>query len=524
MKYFWFLVLVCLLPACTHAPGEADLPIDELKQLDALLRESKEIQAKKSARIDSLSTLLNKVPQAKTLERLKMNLRIGDEYRSFCSDSSVMFYYSALILARERHPQEINEVSIKMINALAASGIFGKAEGMLALVDTLTLTPAQSLEKAKAGRQLYSYLRGYLNEDNEISPMLTQPYEFYDSLLRATLPETDRYRQFLVGEKAVKEGRNKYALTLLDRLMKNLEPTDNLYGMAAYQAAKASRQVGDERGYGRYLALSAMSDVKGAVRETMALPALAEWLYRQGDVDRAYRYINASLNDATNSDSRMRTVEIANLVPIIEESYRHKISASRDELMLYFLLVTVLCIALGGMMVFFVRNLKRANTIRKKLHAQSKMQENYIGHFLALCASYADKLESTRKLVMRKISSGQSDELLQMIKKNRTADEQSDEFFRVFDETFTDLYPDFIEKFNLLLRPEERLPVPTDGRLTTELRIYAFVRLGVGESVRIAQILRCSVSTIYTYRNRMRGRAIDREAFESQVLAIGEEE
>lgn len=412
---------------------------------------------------------------------------------------------------------------IDQINSLAASGMFTYAERLLDGLDTLSLTPKQKLDKASAGRQLYSYMMGYLDDENELADSLALKFMAYDTYLRTNLPKDDPNLIFMLGEQSVREGRNKEALRQLNKLIACLKPSDNLYGKATFQCALASRNLGNEYDYSRYLAMSAMSDVQGSVKETLALPALAQWLYDKGDVDRAYRYINASLHDATASNSRMRTVAIANFVPIIDNSYRHKISASRDELMVYFLLVALLFVTSGTLLFIFLRNLRRSNQIRRKLQEQTKLQENYIGHFLGLCASYADKLESTRRLVHRKIAAGQTDELLKLMSNPRTSDETTDNFFKVFDETFLDLYPDFIDKFNALLRPEEQIQLSHPGFLTTGLRIYAFVRLGVKESVRISQILRCSVSTIYTYRNRMRGRAINRETFEEDVAALGQE-
>lgn len=504
-----------------HNSPRRELPEEELSHLDNLMQDSREYDSRRAHRIDSLKMKLDGTPADNLAERYRLSLDIAGRYRSFCSDSSVMFYARAYDIGKELYPgSPLVEIRINLINALAASGIFGPAEKLLESLDSLPLTPGQKLQQASAGRQLYSYMRGYLDEENEFTPMLTHKFVDYDAYLREHLPANDPYRLFLIAEKQVRSGRNKEARNQLDELLKKLKTSDNLYGMVAFQCAQASKNLGDDYNYGRYLTLSAMSDVEGSVKETLALPALAEWLYDKGDVDRAYRYINASLNDATASNSRMRTVAIANFVPIIDNSYRHKISASRDELMIYFLLVAVLLITSGSLLFIFLRNLRRSNRIRRKLQAQTKMQENYIGHFLSLCASYADKLESTRRLVSRKIAAGQSDELLKMMKNSRTSEDQTDDFFKVFDETFLDLYPDFIEKFNGLLRPEEQITYVKGTPLSTELRIYAFVRLGVQESVRIAQILRCSVSTIYTYRNRMRGRAINRDTFETDVAIL----
>lgn len=253
----------------------------------------------------------------------------------------------------------------------------------------------------------------------------------------------------------------------------------------------------------------------------MALPALAKWLYNKGEVDRAYQYINTSLNDAMTSNARMRTVEIASLLPVVDEAYRKKVSSSRDELMLYLALVVILFAAAGALLVVVFRNMKRTSAINRTLAQQSKIQESYIGHFIGLCSSYSDKLESMRKLVSRKIAAGQTDELIKMLKSGKYSDAEDDDFFTVFDETFLDLYPSFLDELNELLKPDCRIEHKKGTPLSTEIRIYAFVRLGVEESVKIARILHCSVSTIYTYRNRMRGRAINRETFEKDVLEIG---
>ncbi len=121
----------------------------------------------------------------------------------------------------------------------------------------------------------------------------------------------------------------------------------------------------------------------------------------------------------------------------------------------------------------------------------------------------------------RKLASGQADELQKLIKSGKFDDDQNEEFYKIFDSAFLDIYPDFIENINSLLRPEEALELKNAKELTPELRIYAFVRLGVDESTKIAQMLNYSVSTVYAYRNRMRNRAIDRENFDHDVMGLG---
>ncbi len=93
------------------------------------------------------------------------------------------------------------------------------------------------------------------------------------------------------------------------------------------------------------------------------------------------------------------------------------------------------------------------------------------------------------------------------------------------DNTFLKLFPTFVDDFNALLRPgEEVLPKKT-GHLNTELRIFALIRLGITDSVKIAQFLRYSVTTIYNYRTKLRNKAAcDRNMLEEEVQRIGRSE
>lgn len=155
------------------------------------------------------------------------------------------------------------------------------------------------------------------------------------------------------------------------------------------------------------------------------------------------------------------------------------------------------------------------------LLSESKLKDTYIGNFIGLCSTYSEQYGSLVKLVDRKISSGQSSELLKMLKNGKIAETGSDDFYKTIDSVILDLYPDFIDRVNGLLRSEEQISLSSKNReLNPELRIYAFVKLGVTESTKIARILNYSVNTVYTYRNRMRNRAIDRDTFESDIKNI----
>lgn len=503
---------------------DVKLPSDELKMLDDALKESKKYDRAKWLTIDSMQKSLRKLPPREMMKRWELNMDIGNQYKAFSADSALNYYRKASEISRSMSIDSLMLLSkIASLNALSAAGIFPEAVNSLDSLEQIPMSESLKAELLKSGRQLYSYMLSYVDNHQQFYSKYYEKYCKYDTELLNVLPKESSYYKFVYAEHLIQDGRYKEAKQILDKLMKDLPDYSNLYGMCAYQMADAYRNQGDEIQYARYLALSAISDIKGSVKETLSLPTLAQWLYEQGDLDRAFNYINASLQDAMMGNARMRTVAIARFVPMIDNAYRQKINSSRDELMIYFLLVTFLLIVSGVLLFFFMRQMKRIRDAQQKLAATSKIQDSYIGNFIGLCSSYAGKLESMSKLVSRKIAAGQTDELLKLIKSGKFTEEQNDDFYDIFDNAFLDLYPDFVDEVNKLLRPEEQMVVKKGNGLPAELRIYAFVRLGVEESTRISQILNYSVSTIYTYRNRMRNKAIDRENFDKDVMKIGRE-
>ena len=212
----------------------------------------------------------------------------------------------------------------------------------------------------------------------------------------------------------------------------------------------------------------------------------------------------------------MRAGTIARSVPIINEAYRTRLTESRN-LLLFLLILTIFMLIGSGVLLFVsVRQRKRLAAVNRALGATGKTLESYVGYFLEMCSAYAGKLDSLGKLIVRKISSGQTEDLVKMVKTGKFADDVNSGFFSVFDQAFLDIFPDFVFSLNQLLKEEERFVLKKSQGLPPELRIYAFVRLGVSESVRIAQILHYSPNTVYAYRNRVRNKAINRD-----IMKIG---
>lgn len=140
--------------------------------------------------------------------------------------------------------------------------------------------------------------------------------------------------------------------------------------------------------------------------------------------------------------------------------------------------------------------------------------------FIMLCYQYIERLDSQRKLVIRKIRANQQNELLSILSSSKRGTEESQSFFSQFDKIFLSLYPSFVNELNSLLIPEAQIELKEDNKLTPSLRVAALVRLGVTESPKIAGILSYSLQTIYNYRSTLKNSAIDKEHFEENLQKL----
>ena len=161
--------------------------------------------------------------------------------------------------------------------------------------------------------------------------------------------------------------------------------------------------------------------------------------------------------------------------------------------------------------------LRDANDELENTNAKRELMANA---FIMLCYQYIERLDSQRKLVIRKIKANQQNELLSILSSSKRGTEESQNFFSQFDKIFLSLYPSFVNELNSLLIPEAQIELKEDNELTPSLRVAALVRLGVTESPKIAGILSYSLQTIYNYRSTLKNCAIDKEHFEENLQKL----
>ena len=281
---------------------------------------------------------------------------------------------------------------------------------------------------------------------------------------------------------------------------------------------------------------SAISDQLCPLKENLSLQELAMHLFQKDErnAERASRYLYFSLDDAKFYHNKLRILGISEKLPGIMAVYERQLYHSKQVRTHQNYLLGVLAVVLLCALVVILRQNKKLNKKEREVSRQNNLltqmnlqltqansrREKYMRLFMDLCALYIGKLNNYQKLVVRKIKAHQEGELVQRANSTKLADNEAIEFYSRFDKAFLELFPSFVEQFNALLRDGKKVEVSNKGGLTTELRIYALVRLGVGESVEIATLLFYSPQTIYNYRTAMRKRAINSDTFEDDVRAL----
>lgn len=518
---FLFAVTVISIAGCTKSKrSHWDVPNHELKSLNEIIAHA-DVYAKKAEKsVDSLKLQLNESPLTPQ-RRFEILKKISDHYRARVADSALFYSTKALEIAREIGDEHyIFQGTLLMTKSLSAAGFFTAAIDQFRTINLDHTSIKEKIQYWGTGRRLYSNLSNYVGEGTLYYSDYFDQYVAYDDSLIKYLPDNELQRKFLICERLIDNGKGKEARASLEKIMASTVKFDNLYGMTAYQMALTYRNE-DQTRYAALLAEAAESDILAGIRDGYALPALAAWLYNEEHFTEAFRYINFALNDAFTGNARMRLVNISRWMPQIDEAYRINSNESKNEFAAFSILVSILFIALIILLLFLLRALKKRRQVNSALASSSKLKDRYIRDFINLCSVYSEKYDSLTKTVTRKISAGQSQELLKIVKYGKASENDNEEFYKTIDSVFLGLYPDFIEKINALLLPDQQFEVTNihEG-LNPELRIYGFVRLGVTESAKIARILNYSVNTVYAYRNRMRNRALNRDTFEEEVMNL----
>lgn len=504
-----------------------------LDTLDITLRESHKYIDARRAKIAGLKAELARA--ATDAERYRLTGRLREEYRSFDIDSAL--YFANEKMAAARRIGNASYISDARMNLAEVSGVYGMYKEALDYIDSVD-KGVLDVYQMEYYYHVYRNIYG-LMADNCSNAVIKKRYlaltdSYRDSILLVNSPGSFNY-VIVKADKDNVHGRYDEAIKILKGAYSKF---DNIHGKALldYSLAMAYAGKGDTANEKRHLILSAINDIRSGIREYTSLRLLAVMLYKEGDVDRAYAYMTRCMDDAAACNSLWRIYEVQKAFPIINKVYHHKLDRQRMVIFCSLVFIILLTLFLAVAILVIKKQMRKVSAARRQaqeanvrlkelnreLSESSHIKEEYIAHYIDQCSLYIDKMDKYRKHLQKVAQKGGAKELFEEIRSKSFIDNELKDFYAQFDDSFLNLFPNFVDDFNNLLVPEQRIRLKPSEKLNTELRIFALIRLGISSSTKIANFLRYSVTTIYNYRVRLRNAAAgDREKFDDAVMMIG---
>ena len=535
---FALTLMLLLLAAGMPAPASAQaapMPADSVRaallELDEAIARKHESHARKEARIADLRRRLHYA--ADTLEQYALCEELFDEYLHYQADSAVHYLNRRLQLLPSCGQDDLKaRAYIDRAAVMGVTGMYAAAVEVLTAIPTERLKPETLVEYYRACRSCYGWMADYSLAIQGKRRYMEQTDRYRDSILLVDNPVTADIAR---AERAALGGKAEEAVAILRKYLPG--DTDDLETLSYlnYTMYEAYVAKGDTARQVYYLARTAAHDMERSVREYASLHKLARLLHEQGDLDRAYAYLNCSMEDAVACHARLRSLEVTEIYPIIDRAYHDKEAHERAVVTGLLIVLSVLALLLVGAVVYLYRWMKKLAAMRRdlyqanrRLHAANlsleqtgRIKEVYIARYLDRCVTYLDKLEQYRRSLEKLAMAAKTDALFKAIRSDQFLRDERKAFYRDFDKSFLDLFPRFVERFNNLLQEDGRVAPKAGELLNTELRIFALIRLGVTDTNSIAHFLGYSLATVYNYRSKMRNKAVgDKDKFEQEVMGI----
>lgn len=548
MKNIIIFLCLCTICMCRLHAADSSRADSLLLKLDQAIKERPIYMEQKELKLVELKRQLHR--QIPDEERFAILGTLLDEYRSFNTDSALhMAEEREQIAIRLGNREYIDNARMNKADVLGMTGMYKEVMDLMRNIHIDRLPVDIHPYYYHIYRTVYGLMADYAVTayEKKLYTELTDKYRDSlllvnkDNLLIHTLIQSDQYNV-----------RNEYdkAIRLLTDYLALQKDYEHDVAICAYTLSESYRLKGDKEKEKEYLIVSAMADMKTAVREYISLRKLAVLLYQEGDIERAYSYVKICMEDAAACNARLRKLEILEIFPIINDAYQQKTEKQQEQMKWALVSISLLSLFLLLVIFYVYKQMKKVAAARREVidankrlkelndelhlsNAQLKeanhsiaensyLKEEYIGRYMDQCSVYLEKMDNYRRSLGKIAATGNVEELYKNIKSSKFIEGELKEFYTNFDNTFLQLFPTFVEDFNALLADDEQISLKAGERMNTELRIFALIRLGITDSVKIAQFLRYSVTTIYNYRTKVRNKAAgDRDLLEQEVMTIG---
>lgn len=547
-------ILILLISFSTVLFSQEDFR-SVLSKLDNTIANSNSYTQKRVIRIDKYRKELRRVKPFSTFE-YKINTQLYKEFKPYICDSAIHYQNKNIEIAiRLQDKNKENESKLELAYLMGSIGSYKEAVDLLNDIDRSELSSQRLIDYYNSYFKVYGEL-AYYTQDKRESQVYWKVFDANLISLKSSINhENPLYLQ--LKEDSARNAHNfEKALKLNDISLRNSTFGTPDHALTTFRRSMIYQWQGNKEKQKYYLALSAISDIRSAIKDQASLMILAQILYEEGDIDRAYNYIRFSWNATMFYNAKLRSLQSSSILSLIDKTYQSKIEKQKTKLQHYLILTSSLLILLVFALFIIYKQIKRLSVAKKNLqlanadlnHLNAELiklnveltsvnqiinitnnelsesntiKEVYIGRFIELCSTYINRIDDFRKKVHNKIKDGNINDAKLMTQSQDIMDEEFNELYANFDNTFLQLFPDFVRKVNELLNENDRFFLKKGELLNPELRIIALMRLGISDGSKISQFMRYSLTTVYNYRTKTKNRTyLPKEEFDNKILQI----
>jgi hypothetical protein len=507
--------------------------------IDSLIENRKDLFVEKEIRLKVLKDDLQKSTSEDQL--FKINERIYDEYMAYDFDSA--YYYINKNVERQRALGDADRFAasaVRMAHILAVSGIFNNARLLLNEVRVQDISKENKINYYEQQSEL-NLFRSEMANFTPLFPAYIDSMQHYRQKILEIAPHDSYNYIFNLATYTCEQGEVDEAIKMLEDYLPQLRQGERHYSVITSTLAYFYTHKNQPETREKYLLLSAISDLRGCILENNSLRELSIILLDRQEYKKAYNYIQLASADAKRYGSRLRSLQVARLTPLITEAYDAERAHTQRRTNILLGVLSVITLLLVAAIIFVLFLIRKRRAVMEKIHAMNlelerrnaviekannemkesnRIKDEYIGRFLELSSNYIQRGEERAKLLNRLARDKKMAELYAELKSTASLNESVRLFYQNFDTAFLNIYPNFIKEVNCLMADGNQFEVDEAHKLTTELRILALIRLGINDNQKIADILRSSITTIYTYRSRLKARARSKDSFEDEIRII----
>lgn len=542
------LIIAVFLLTTSSVVGQKN----KLDTLIQIIENSSKYDKKKTIEIDSIRTLLRKNPKNDFLAQYHLSEQMFYQFKFFKRDSAFFYGIKAKNLAYELKDKSlIANANMNLADICVSSGMYKEALDFL--------EPSKIDENNKDYNAFYYGILGrcygdmaeYSNTPHFYKQYLELAHKYRAKALSLT-EEGQFFNEFLAAFNKSKDGQLQQALTDFNILLKKNNPPHD-QALVHYMLGELYQQLGRNDEAITHFTDAVINDVKTSTKESLAIIKLSELLFKKGDIGNASLLIQKANDDAFFYGAQQRKLQVGAILPLIADEILHNVEKEKQRIYWQYIIVSfflILAICFVITIYFQYRKLNKAKktiadahqnlkTINKQLKKvnekiksksieikeansqlfeANKIKEEYLGLFFTQNEQVFEKFTSLNTKIKKHLEEKNYEKAEQTIS-GYNLKREKEKLLENFDTAFINLFPNFINEFNTLMKDEHKIKLNKEQILTKELRIYALIRLGITHNEIIAQILGYSVNSIYAYKTKIRNNSIvNKDDFDQKLL------